>query len=411
MTKFWTAVFNRRMLICIFTGIASGMPLFLIVQLIPAWLRFEGVGLAEIGFFALIGLPYTWKFAWAPLLDRYCINSFGRRRTWMLFTQLALIISISFLPQLSTDTQLWSIAYLSAIVAFFSATQDIAIDAYRREILPDEELGLGNSVFVTAYRVSVLVPGSLGLILSDHIAWELVFPIVAIFMMIGVITTCLISEPEGIQNKPQSLKEAVVTPFKEFFARSGWKSAIFILLFIFLYKLGDNLATALSTPFYIDLGFSGTEIGIVAKHAALWPSIFGGILGGLLMIKIGINRALWAFGVVQILSILGFAILAKAGGGLTLLAIVIAFEYLGVGLGTAAIVAFMAREASKAHSATQLALFTALAALPRTVANASTGLIVESIGWENFFYLCTLCAIPGMLLLIKVAPWTNSETA
>ncbi len=411
MTKYWQAIFNRRMLICVFTGFASGLPLYFLIQLVPWWLRSENVGLAEIGFFALIGLPYTWKFLWAPLVDRYWIAKFGRRRTWMLASQLALIPAISLLPQLSPETQIWSIAWLCALIAFLSATQDISLDAYRREILPDEELGIGNSIFVNAYRVSGLVPGGLSLILMDSMSSQLVFPLTAAFMLVGVSLTLSISEPEGIETTPTSLQQAVINPFKEFFQRSGFKQAIYILAFIFLYKLGDNMATALSTPFYQDLGFSGTEVGTVAKLVGLWSAIAGGIVGGLVMISIGINRALWVFGVVQILSILGFALLAKVGDNIWLLGVVHGFEYFGVGLGTSAIVAFMARESSKAYTATQLALFTALAVVPRTLANATTGLLVEAFGWENFFYLCTALALPGMLLLIKIAPWHGTPVS
>ena len=410
MPKFWRAVFNRRVFVCIFTGFTSGLPLYVLVQLVPFWLRAEGIGLKEIGFFTLIGFPYAWKFIWAPLLDRYWMQWLGRRRTWMLAMQIPLAISIAALPFFDPQTRIWTIAYLAAAIAFFSATLDIALDAYRREILPDQELGMGNSIHVNAYRLSSLIPGSLALILSDHIHWQLVFLITAAFMFIGIAMAILISEPKVSEHQPTSFEEAVINPFTEFFGRDGWRTASWILAFMFLYKIGDNMATALSTPFYLDLGFSGTEIGSVAKHAALWPSIIGALLGGMLMIKIGINRALWAFGVVQVLSILGFAVLARSEPNLWLLGGVIGFEYLGVGLGTAALVAFIARSTSKAYTATQFALFTALTAIPRTFANASTGAIVEHIGWESFFYLCTLIAVPGMLLLIKVAPWSSDQS-
>jgi MFS transporter, PAT family, beta-lactamase induction signal transducer AmpG len=294
---------------------------------------------------------------------------------------------------------------LCALIAFFSATQDIAIDAYRRELLPDIELGLGNALHVNAYRISTLVPGSLALILADHLPWNTVFLVTAAFMSIAIMLTLSIGEPKHAQPTPESLRSAVVEPFTEFFQRDGISQAILILSFMFLYKLGDNLATALATPFYIDMGFELSEIGVVAKHAALWPMIFGGLAGGLLMVKIGINRALWVFGVIQIISIFGFALMARIGEGLWLLALVIGFEYLGVGLGAAAFIAFIARTTSRAHAATQFALLTALTAVPRTITNASTGFIVERIGWELFFYACALAAIPGMLLLVKVAPW------
>jgi len=407
------AMLNRRMLICIFTGFASGMPLYVLISLVPAWLRTEGVGLKEIGFFALIGLPYIWKFVWSPLLDRYSLSLFtykpGLRRSWMLSTQVLLLVTIGTLGFLDPLTQLWPIAWLCLGIAFLSATQDIVLDAYRRQILPDQELGLGNSIHVNAYRVGGLIPGSLSLVLSDFLPWETVFLITAAFVLAGIALTLSIKEPPRTHQQPATLQAAIVEPFNEFFSRQGVQQALLILAFMLLYKLGDSMATALATPFYLDMGFSKTEIGIVAKQAALWPMIIGGIAGGILMLKIGINRALWLFGFVQIISILGFAVLARVGGGLWLLGLVIGFEYLGVGLGTAAFVAFIARTTNPAFAATQFALFTALTAVPRTVASAATGIIVEGVGWENFFYMCTLIAIPGMLLLFKVAPW-NEET-
>jgi len=401
------------MLICIFTGFASGMPLYVLISLVPAWLRTEGVGLKEIGFFALIGLPYIWKFVWSPLLDRYSLSLFtykpGLRRSWMLSTQVLLLVTIGTLGFLDPLTQLWPIAWLCLGIAFLSATQDIVLDAYRRQILPDQELGLGNSIHVNAYRVGGLIPGSLSLVLSDFLPWKTVFLITAAFVLAGIALTLSIKEPPCTHQQPATLQAAIVEPFNEFFSRQGVQQALLILAFMLLYKLGDSMATALATPFYLDMGFSKTEIGIVAKQAALWPMIIGGIAGGILMLKIGINRALWLFGFVQIISILGFAVLARVGGGLWLLGLVIGFEYLGVGLGTAAFVAFIARTTNPAFAATQFALFTALTAVPRTVASAATGIIVEGVGWENFFYMCTLIAIPGMLLLFKVAPW-NEET-
>ena len=407
------AMLNRRMLICIFTGFASGMPLYVLISLVPAWLRTEGVGLKEIGFFALIGLPYIWKFVWSPLLDRYSLSLFtykpGLRRSWMLSTQVLLLVTIGTLGFLDPLTQLWPIAWLCLGIAFLSATQDIVLDAYRRQILPDQELGVGNPIHVNAYRVGGLIPGSLSLVLSDFLPWETVFLITAAFVLAGIALTLSIKEPPCTHQQPATLQAAIVEPFNEFFSRQGVQQALLILAFMLLYKLGDSMATALATPFYLDMGFSKTEIGIVAKQAALWPMIIGGIAGGILMLKIGINRALWLFGFVQIISILGFAVLARVGGGLWLLGLVIGFEYLGVGLGTAAFVAFIARTTNPAFAATQFALFTALTAVPRTVASAATGIIVEGVGWENFFYMCTLIAIPGMLLLFKVAPW-NEET-
>jgi PAT family beta-lactamase induction signal transducer AmpG len=403
------------MLICIFTGFSSGLPLYLLLNLLPAWLRSAGVDLKTIGFFALIQFPYTWKFLWSPLLDRFALPALGRRRGWMLLTQIGLLLCIGLLGGFDPRAGIGPVLLLAALLAFLSATQDIVLDAFRREILQEDELGLGNSVHVNAYRIAGLVPGSLSLILADHLPWAEVFWITAAFMLPGMLLALRCREPSA-GKAPRTLREAVVEPFHEFISRSGWRSALLILAFIFLYKLGDSLCTALATPFYLDMGFSKSDIGLIAKNAGLWPSVIGGLLGGLWMVRLGINRALWLFGVVQLAAILGFAWLAAIGhhdqidaAARWQLALVIGLEALGVGLGTAAFVAYIARATHPAYTATQFALFTSLAAVPRTVVNASAGWLVEGLGWTGFFLLCVALAIPGMLLLLKVAPWSEKH--
>ncbi|MGB5158053.1 AmpG family muropeptide MFS transporter [Desulfobacterium sp. N47] len=412
MTKsiFWKSVFNRRMSICIFTGFTSGLPLYILISLIPAWLRTEGFDLSTIGLFAIIQFPYTWKFIWAPFMDRYVPPFLGRRRGWLLITQIILLIVIALFGMFNPHESIWVIATLSAAVAFFSASQDIVIDAYRRELLPEIELGLGNSIHINAYRISGLIPGSLSLILADHLPWNTVFQITGLFMLVGIGLTLAVKEP-GVNMPPRALRAAIVEPFQEFIGRKGIANALLILAFMFLYKIGDNMATALATPFYLDMGFTKTEIGLIAKNAALWPMLIGGMMGGLLMVKIGINRALWLFGFIQMITIVGFAILSQLGNDKIALAIVISMEYLGVGLGTAAFTAFIARSTHPKYTATQFALFTAFMATPRTFANASVGFIVDAIGWTSFFIFCTIIAIPGMLLLFKVAPWNENPEA
>ena len=405
----WQALLTKRMLICIFTGFSSGLPLYLLIQLLPAWLRSEQVDLKAIGFFALIQLPYNWKFVWSPLLDRYALPLLGRRRGWMLATQIFLLASIPLFGFFHPKLDLWAIAYLATAVAFFSASQDIVLDAYRREILSDTELGLGNSVHVNAYRVAGLVPGALSLVLADFLPWSSVFLITALFMLPGILMTIFVAEPKIKGSPPKTLRDAIVEPFREFIQRNGLNNALLVLAFIFLYKLGDSMATALATPFYLDMGFTKTEIGLIAKNAGLWPSIIGGLIGGIWMVKIGINRALWLFGFVQLISIVGFAVLTQFPQNKIALGLAIGFEAVGVGLGTVAFVAFIARTTNPAYTATQFALFTSLAALPRTVINSFAGVIVESIGWLNFYWLCMLLAIPGMLLLLKVAPWNERK--
>lgn len=427
------AILNRRMLTCVFTGFASGLPLYVLIQLVPFWLRAEDVSLKDIGFFALVTLPFSWKFLWSPLLDRYRLP-LGRRRGWMLAMQLALVGTIAALGALQPGERLDTIMVLCFAVGLFSATQDVALDAFRREILPDRELGLGNSIHVQAYRIAGLVPGSLSLILADALPWHWVFPITAAFMIPGVVMTLLVREPPS--KPPRSMRDAVVEPFTEFLGRNGIAQALLVLCFIFFYKLGDNMATALSTPFYQDLGFTGLEIGTVAKFAGLSAAIVGAMFGGLLMVRIGINRALWLFGAVQMVTILGFAALAEMGVNVVALGTVVAMEYLGVGLGTAAFVAFIARSATPTLAATQIALLTSVAAQPRALASALTGFMVEGgdpatmepfpaaimealmalgvpadgLGWTRFFLVCTALALPGMLLLFRVAPWGGDRS-
>jgi MFS transporter, PAT family, beta-lactamase induction signal transducer AmpG len=405
----------RRMLACVVIGFSSGLPLFLLFNLLPAWLRTEGLSLTAIGAFALVQLPYTWKFIWAPLADRYGFPGFGRRRSWMLASQIGLIAGIVGLGALDPKTGIGMVVAISTLVAFLSATQDIAIDAYRRELLAETELGLGNAIFVNAYKVAGLVPGSLSLFLADHLPWFQVYAITAAFLLPGLILTLVVAEPATAVTAPRTLRAAVVEPFVDFFGRHGWKSAAFVLAFVFSYKLGDSLATALATPFYLDMGFTKTDVGIVAKNAGLWCSVAGGLIGGWWMVRLGIDRALWVFGVAQAVAILGFAWLAAEGPApsdpsrLLQLGAVIGFEAFGVGLGTTAFVAYIARTTNPAYAATQYALFSSLMAVPRTVVNAFAGVLVERMGWVDFFWLCFFLAIPGMLLLVKIARWNEPE--
>jgi len=398
---------NKRMLVCVFLGLASGMPLYVLYQLIPFWLRKEDVDLATIGLFSILALPYNFKFLWAPLLDRYSFPLLGRRRGWILVTQVCLLFSIAGFGGFDPGESLKPVIWLVVATAFFSATQDIVIDGYRRELLSDREMGLGNSIHVNAYRISSLVPGSLALIMSDTLPWSVVFGVVAAFMMVGIVSTLLIPEVSDTSQAPTSLKAAIINPFVEFFTRDSISSALLILLFIVLYKLGDNLAVALQTPFFIDMGYSGTEIGLVAKFSNLGASILGGLAGGILMLKISINRALWLFGAVQMTSILGYAILSVTDHNLLALFAATSYEYFGVGLGTTAISAYIAIQSDRRFSVTQLALLLSVVTLARTFTGAAAGFMIEAVGYFQFFLICFALAIPGMVLLVWVAPWNS----
>ncbi len=405
----WHSYLNRRALICIFLGFSSGLPLFILLSLLQAWLSKSGLNVKALGLFALVMFPYTWKFLWSPLMDRYHFGPLGRRRGWMALTQLALFLTIGGMGMFDPMVQITQIAFMASLIAFLSASQDIVVDAYRREILPDNEQGLGSAIYVNAYKVSGMVPGALSLILADVMPWQAVFWITAAFMLPGLLCTLVIKEPDVYGAPPKSLREAVVFPFREFVLRDGLQGALLVLSFILFYKLGDSMATALATKFYIDLGFSMTQIGVIAKTTGLWASIAGGVVGGVWMVKLGINRGLWIFGAVQAIAILGFAWLAQTGADKLVLASVIGFEAFGVGLGTAAFVAYIAKTTDPRYTATQFALFTSLSAVPRTFINASVGFIVAEMGWFAFFILCFLLALPGMMMLPKIAPWNEQR--
>jgi PAT family beta-lactamase induction signal transducer AmpG len=393
------------MSVALLMGFSSGLPLLLTISVLQAWMKEEGVDLTVIGLMALVGLPYTLKFIWAPLLDRFTLSLFGkpflgRRRGWLLMAQIAVTLSIAGLGFTRPAESPWMVAFAALLVTFFSASQDIVIDAYRREDLPDSELGLGSSLYVNGYRVGMLLASGGGLIMADHVSFTWVYLIMASCMSVGILTTLLSPEPPVPEGTPKSLGEAVIQPFREYFGR---QDAWLILTFILLYKLGDTMASAMTTPFYLDIGFSKTEIGTVVKLFGFWATIAGGLLGGLLMLSLRIYRSLWIFGILQALSTAGFALLARLGYTLAGLAGVIAFENLTSGMGTAAYVAFMASLANKKFTATQYALLSGLMGVPRVLAAAPTGFLAEILGWTGFFILCTFIALPGLLLLRRFA--------
>jgi len=393
---------SRRMLVALVMGFACGLPLLLTMSLLQAWMKAEGVDLTVIGMMTLVGLPYTLKFLWAPFMDWFTLPFLGRRRGWLLLAQVALSLSIVGLGWTSPARNPWMVAFAAFLVTFFSASQDIVVDAYRREDLPDRELGLGSSLYINGYRAGMLLASGGGLILADHIPFRLVYLVMAACMIPGIVTTILTPEPETMLGTPNSLKEAVLEPLVEYLSRRG---ALWILAFILCYKIGDTMASAMSTPFYLDIGFSMTEIGTVVKLFGFWATVVGSLSGGFVMLWLGINRALWIFGVLQALSTACFALLARIGDSIAGLSGVIAFENLSGGMGTAAYAAFMASITNKKFTATQYALLTSLMGVPRVVASAPTGYFAKILGWEGFFIWCTLAAIPGMLLLLKFAPW------
>jgi PAT family beta-lactamase induction signal transducer AmpG len=390
------AVLSGRMLAAALMGFVSGLPLLLTGSVLQAWLKEDGVDLATIGLFALTGLPYALKFLWAPLIDRYAPLTLGRRRGWMLLAQLALIAALVALAGSSPAQHPLGVAWAALLVAFFSASQDIVVDAYRRESLADDEQGLGAALAVNGYRLGMLLASGGGLILADHWSFPQVYLFMAGCMLVGVVTTLLAPEPAVAAGVPRTLGEAVVHPFLDYFRR---QDALVILLFILLYKIGDAMASQMTTPFYLDLGFTKTEIGAVVKLFGFWATVAGGIAGGLIILRISVMRSLWGFGILQALSTAAFAWLAVVGSSVPWLAAVIAFENFSSGLGSAAYVAFMANLTNRRFTATQYALLSSLTGVPRVFAAAPTGWMVEGLGWVSFFLGCALVALPGLLIL------------
>ncbi len=395
------------MLVALMMGFSCGLPLLMTITVLQAWMKAEGVDLTVIGLMSLVGLPYTVKFLWAPFLDRFTLPFLGRRRGWLVVAQFALMLSIIGLGSTNPASNPGMVAAVAFLVTFFSASQDIVVDAYRREDIADVELGFASSLYINGYRMGMLLAGGGGLILADRISFSAVYVIMAACLLPGIITTLLAPEPKINGKTPKSIKAAVIEPLVEYFSRSG---AIWILSFILLYKIGDAMATTMTTPFYLDIGYSNTEIGTVVKLFGFWATIAGALLGGLLTLRIGLYACLWVFGILQAISTACFALLPQMGHSIPALAGVIAFENLSSGMGTAAFVAFMAMMTDKRFTATQYALLSSLMGIPRVFASAPTGYAVKYMGWESFFIACALMAIPGLLILLKSSTFNVSLT-
>lgn len=398
---------NKQMLIILMMGISSGLPLALTGGTLQAWMKSAGVDLTTIGLFALVGLPSTLKFVWAPLMDRFTLNRMGRRRSWMLVTQVLLAISILGMAFVDLQNSLWLMAFWAVLVSFFSASQDIVVDAWRREALTTDELGFGSSVHVGGYLFSFrMISGAFALILSDFLSWSQVYTIMATCMLVGITATFLSKEPEISGAAPRTLKESVIDPFVDYFQRPG---AILILIFIVMYKVGDNMASQMTIPFYLDLGYSRTEVGAISKVTGWIALTVGGLVGGALILKLRLLPSMIFFGVLQAASTFGFAILAMIGYQISALTAVIAFENFTAGMGTAAFVAFMASITNKRFTATQYALLTSFMAIPRTLLVTPTGWMAQNMGWFSFFTFCTLIAVPGTLMILWMRRYQTEQ--
>ena len=402
---------SKKMLLMLVLGFASGMPLALTSSTLSAWLVTEGVDIKTIGIFSLVGLPYAFKFLWSPFMDRYVPPFLGRRRGWMLITQLALIAIIVTMGFFNPSSQPLLVALWAVALAFFSASQDIVLDAYRTEYLTPEERGAGAGIWIMGYRLALLVSGALALILSDHISWRSVYVIMGLVMTIGCIATFLCPDPaqgrprQEAVTPPKSLHEAVVSPFVEFFRRPGaWE----ILLFVILYKIGDVAAAQMTTPYILQhIGFSRTELGTIFKGFGMAATILGGIVGGALMTKWDLRRSLLVFGILQGVSTISFILLEFTGRELWALSVVIGVENICGGMGTAAYIALLMGLCNTRFTATQYALLSSLMAVSRYITGAPTGYLVVAAGWVWFFVICTALAIPGLLLLIRYNKWAG----
>lgn len=394
-----------RMIVAALMGFASGLPLLITLTLLQAWLTENGLSLDTIGLFALITLPYSFEFIAGPFIDRYTPPWLGRRRGWLFAVQLALAASIVGLGMTNPRANLTLVAGCALLVALFSALQDTVINAYRRESLADDEQGLGASMYIWGYRIGMLVASGGGLILAQDIGFRMTFTVMGLLMVPGLLTTLLAPEPRAHALPPASLRDAVVGPFVEFFTRR--QNAALILLFIVLYKLGDTLALTMTTPYYLQLGYTTAQIGTVAKLFGFWSVVLGGVVGGSAILRIGQYRALWWFGLLQALSTAAFAWLVYTGPSLSWLAVVVCAENFTGGMGTAAFVGFMANLTNKEFTATQYALLTSLMSVPRTLLASSTGFMATSLGWTGFFLTCALLAAPGLFLLTRFRGWLN----
>ena len=396
------------MVALLFLGFASGLPLFLTSKTLQAWMSIEGVDLKAIGLISLVSVPYSLKFIWSPLLDRFVPPFLGRRRGWLVLMQGALIFAIAAMALQQPRQALQFLAFNAVLIAFFSASQDIAFDAYRTDVLEKWELGAGAAVAVLGYRIALLVTGSLALILADRMPWQTVYLLMSIFMAVGLLTSLWAPEPKNQEQPPASLADAVSLPFIEFFQRSGVLRGVLILLFIVLYKLGDALVNNMSTPFLLPntgLGFTQTDIGAIQGGMGLLATIVGTLAGGAFLSKIGSNRSLWVFGFLQAVSNLAYFVLAQAGKNYSVLVLTINIENFCGGLGTAAFVAFLMSLCNPRFSATQYALLSSLMAVSRDILVAPAGTLAKATGWSSFFLISIVAALPGLLLLPVFAPW------
>ena len=396
-----------KMGILLLLGFSSGLPFYLTSKTLQAWMTTAKVDLTTIGFFSLVTLPYSLKFVWAPVMDRYVPPFLGRRRGWVLITQVLLLLAIAAMSLHDPQQGLRMLAINAIAITFFSASQDISLDAYRTDVLQDREMGAGAAVFVMGYRVAMITTGALAFFLADRMPWQTVYLILSTLILVGIATTFFAPEPVLNDAPPRTLVEAVVLPFADFFQRVGILRALIVLLFIVVYKYSDSLAGSMTTPFLLQAGFSQSEVGAVFLGVGVIATIAGVIAGGAVIGKLGINRSLWIFVVLQGLSNLTYYGLSLAGKDHAFMVAAIITENFGLGLVTAGMTAYLMTMCNKRFTATQFALLSSLMAASRDILVAPAGKIAESIGWPGFFLITVAMAIPPLLLLPLIAPWSR----
>jgi PAT family beta-lactamase induction signal transducer AmpG len=399
------------MLVTFLLGFSSGLPLLLTSSSLQTWMTEAGIQMTSIGLVAYLGLPYTLKFLWAPLFDSVVPPFLGRRRGWLLMLQLAIAALVYCMSFGNPATSALPLVLTALAVVIFSASQDIVVDAHRRDLLPEGELGVGTGFYINGYRLGMLLGGAGALWLADDplIGWSGAYRYISLGMLVGVCGVLLLPEPDG-EVQAGGFRDSVLLPLKEFFNRLPLKESITILLFVMLYKFGDAFAGTLTSPFYIKMGYTKTEIATAAKLFGLVATLIGGLAGGYLVQFIGIGRALWICGILQALSTLGFALLAQLTVSPVNLSAVVGFENLTGAMGTVAYASYMMSLCNRSFSATQYALLSSIMAVPRTLFGGSSGAVQLALGWEWFFIVSTAAAIPGLLLLMRVQPWGSAQS-
>ncbi len=406
----WLEVFLQpKMLVIMGFGFASGLPLLLTKDTLQAWMTKDGINIETVVWFSLVSLPYSLKFLWSPLLDRFVPPFLGRRRGWILLVQISLMLAIALMASQSPKQNLELLAIMGVIVAFLSATQDIVVDAYRSDILEKHEAGAGAGIAVLGYRLALLTTGAVAFVLADVIGWQWAYLIMAGLMGIGVATTLWGKNPPAESPTKITLVDAVWKPLEEFFTRLTIKKGLFILLFILLYRLADSLVAVVATPFLLSLKFTQTELGAVRGGIGLVATLVGTLAGGAVLSKIGVNKSLWIFGILQAASNGFYWLLAVVGQNSAVMLLTVNVENFCTGLGTAAFVGFLITMCHPQFSATQYALLSSLVALSRDIVVAPSGEIVEFLGWQGFFALSIFAAVPGLVLLPLFAPWREEN--